>query len=195
MRNDDRFEQLECRKRPRKQRRLPDVELVNAKRNLSYFELQADRLDHEIAALHASQHGRASHLVAYRAQHVELDAIGDVLDERLRQQTNRVVQDPPTYITKTLGPRPNDRAKDRVWVRAVVEVERYRLEHGVTDGRTTIGPEPPDRESSKAWCQAAEVISDAADALRPERNGVVARQAPTPTASIGIEGPSLDISL
>lgn len=31
---------------------------------------------------------------------------------------------------------------------AVVEVERYRLEHGVTDGRSTIGPEPVDLERS-----------------------------------------------
>ena len=40
----------------------------------------------------------------------------------------RVVRDPPSYVTKTLGPRPADRTKDRAWVRAVVEIERYRLD-------------------------------------------------------------------
>ena len=186
---------LECRTRPRKERRLPDVDLMTAKHNVDRFELQADRLDREITALHANQHRRVSHLAANRAEQVELDAIGDVLRERLRQQTNRVVHDPPSYITKTLGKRPVDRAKDRAWVGAVVEVEQYRLDHNITDGRTMIGPEPSDRDSSKAWCQAADAISDAADVLRPERNGVEARQAPTPTASIRIEGPSLDIDL
>lgn len=100
---------LQDRKRPRKERRLPDVELMNARRNLDFLEQQADRLDHEIAALHTSQHRRASHLTAHQAEQVELDAISDILDERLRQQTNRVVQDPPTYIVKTLGTRPNNR--------------------------------------------------------------------------------------
>ena len=100
------------------------------------------RLDREIAALHASQHRRASHLAAHRADRIELDAIGEVLDERLRQQTNRAVADPPSYITKILGPRPASGAKDRAWVRAVVAIERYRVEHDITDRRTAIGPEP-----------------------------------------------------
>ena len=117
---------------------------MTAQHNLGHFEQQADRLDREIAALHANQHRRASHLAAHRAHQVELDAIGDELRERLRQQTNRVVHDPPNYITKTLGTRRVDRAKDRAWVGAVVEIEQYRLEHGITDGRTTIGPEPAD---------------------------------------------------
>ncbi len=34
-------------------------------------------------------------------------------------QSNRVVHDPPTYITKTHAKRPIDRPKDRAWVRAV----------------------------------------------------------------------------
>lgn len=184
---------LETRKRPRKKRRLPDVDLMNARRNLEYFGQQVDRLDHEIAALHSSQHRRASYLASHGAERVELGAIDGVLQERLRQQTNRTVQDPPTYITKTLGARPKNRDRDRVWVRAVVEVERYRMEHGITDGRTAIGSEPSDVEPWRAWCQVGEVMSDAADVLRPKRGSVVARHAPTPTRTIGIEGPSLDI--
>jgi hypothetical protein len=186
--------ELETRKRPRKERRLPDVDLINARRNLDNFEQQALRLDREIAALHSSQHRRASHLTAHRAEQVELDAIDDVLQERLRQQTNRTVQDPPTYITKTLGTRPKDRDLDRVWVRAVVEVERYRLEHGVTDRRTLLGPQPTDRESARAWRRAEHAIGDAADALavptrvvQPVRSQIV---QPTPA-----EGPALDIGL
>lgn len=185
---------LETRKRPRKERRLPDVDLMNARRNLEYFDQQVDRLDHEIAALQSSQHRRASYLAAHGAERIELDAIDDVLQERLRQQTNRAVQDPPTYITKTLGPRPNDRDHDRVWVRAVVEVERFRLQHGVTDGRTLLGPQPTDRESAQAWRRAEHAIGDAADVLAvPTRAVQPTRQQILQPAPI--EGPALDIGL
>ena len=119
---------LECRKRPRKERRLPDVDLLTGKHNLAHFEQQANRLDREIAALHTSQHRRASHLAAHGAHQVEIDEIGDVLCERVGRQTTRVVQDPPNYITKAIGPRPSERSKDRAWVRAVVEIEKYRFE-------------------------------------------------------------------
>jgi hypothetical protein len=117
-----------------------------------------------------------------------------VLQERLRQQTNRTVQDPPTYITETLGPRPNDRDHDRVWVRAVVEVERYRLEHNITDGRTLLGPKPTDRDPTQAWHRAEDAIGDAAAALavrtrivQPARTQIL---QPRPA-----ESPGLDLGL
>jgi len=184
---------LEGRKRPRKVRHHPDFDLTTAKHNLVYFEKQADRLDHEIVSLHSSQHRRASHLVAHQAEHVELDAINDVLKERLRQQTNRVVHDPPSYITKTLGPRPVDRHKDRLWVQAVIEIEQYRLEHAITDGRTVIGPEPSDPKLSGAWHHAADVINDAANVLKPEYDGIAGRFAITQGSSV--EGTSVEFGL
>ena len=102
---------LEGRKRPRRERRKPDVELLTRQHNLANVEQQAERLDREITALHANQHRRDSHLAAHTADRIELDSIDRVLRDRLRQQTNRVVQDPPSYITKTLGPRPPGAAR------------------------------------------------------------------------------------
>ena len=134
--------QLESRKRTRKERRQPDVTLLTQRHNLAHFEQQASRLDREIAGLHASQHRRASHLAAHGADRIELDAIGEVLDSRVRDQTNRAVADPPGYITKILGTRPANGANDRAWVSAVVAIERYRVENDITDRRTAIGPEP-----------------------------------------------------
>lgn len=185
---------LETRKRPRKERRLPDVDLMNARRNMAYFEEQADRLGRQIAALHSSQHRRASHLTAHRADQVELDAIDDVLQERLRQQTIRTVQDPPSYITKTLGPRPKDRDHDRVWVRAVVEVERYRMEHNITDGRTLLGPQPSDRESARAWRRANETITDAQEIIA-SRSSIDGPEPRVPRPTRVVDRPSLDLSL
>ena len=102
--------------------------------------------------------------------------------QRLRQQTNRVVQDPPTYIVKTLGSRPNDREQDRAWVRAVVAIEKHRIEHNITDGRTAIGPEPPERDAYRSWCDARRTIKDASELLAPAvpaRQVVAARELPS----------------
>ena len=184
---------LECRKRPRKERRLPDVDLMTQQHNLGHFEQQAERLDREIAALHANQHRRASHLAAHGAHQVELDSIGDELRERVRQQTNRVVQDPPSYITKTLGKRPVDRAKDRAWVGAVVEIEQYRLEHNITDGRTVIGPAPSEREAADAWYRVDEAVRDARDVIAPPKPIIQPESPAIEAIHRRVEGPSLDI--
>ena len=64
----------------------------------------------------------------------------------------RLAEDQGTY---QIDGKAKDRDHDRIWVRAVVEVERFRLEHGITDGRTAIGAEPSDRGSATAWRSAA----------------------------------------
>ena len=52
---------LECRRRPFRDRRKPDVDLIIARHNLGYFTRQADLLDAEIVSLESSQHRRHSH--------------------------------------------------------------------------------------------------------------------------------------
>lgn len=179
---------LECRKRPRRERRLPDVDLLTQRHNLAHFAGQAERLDREVAALHTSQHRRASHLAAHGADQIELEAIGDVLRERVRQNTNRAVADPPSYITRTLGARPSNGVSDRAWVSAVVAIETYRVEHDVTDRRTAIGPEPADPRRTLDWIRANDAILDAGHVISPPAP-VVTRRTPT------LRGPTLDIGL
>ena len=179
---------LEGRKRPRRERRKPDVDLLTRQHNLANFEQQAERLDREIAALHASQHRRESHLAAHTADRIELDSIDDVLRDRLRRQTNRIVQEPPSYITKTLDTRPAGRSQDRAWVSAVVEIEQYRFEHGITDGRTAIGPEPTDNSGALDWYRVTESIGDARN-VTSQRTRTIVPRAPAvkvPTLDIGI---------
>jgi hypothetical protein len=110
-------------RRPLRQRRRPDVELVTAQNRRTPIEVRAERLDGEISGLQASQHRRRSHVAAHHVDQTELDAIGDVLRERTHQQATRAVTDPPSYITKSLGPRPTTREQDRAWVSAVVAIE------------------------------------------------------------------------
>ncbi len=180
--------QLESRKRPRSERRLPDVTLLTQRHNLAHFEQQASRVDREIAGLHTSQHRRASHLAAHGADQFELDAIGEVLDQRVRNDTNRAVADPPSYITKVLGPRPAGAVEDRAWVRAVVAVEKYRVEHDITDNRGALGPEPSKYVDVLEWYRVNDIVRSARETIVP----------PVPTVTRGVvsvHGPSLDIGL
>ena len=82
--------------------------------------------------------------------------------------------DPPSYIVKLLGLRPHDPTTDRAWVRAVVEIERYRLDHGMTDGSTAIGTRPSLRglNALHAWHRARCAIADARDAISPPQEPV-----------------------
>jgi hypothetical protein len=124
---------------------------------------------------------------------VPIDAIGNELRERVRQQTNRVVKDPPTYITKPLGQRPLDRTKDRAWVRAVVEIEQYRLEDNITDGRTVIGPAPTERDAADAWHRVNEAVRDTGDVIAPPKRRIQPEPATIEPNRRRVEGPSLDI--
>jgi conjugative relaxase-like TrwC/TraI family protein len=177
---------IEARKPRRGERHVHDFDLMTGRHNLAYFERQAERLNREITALHASQHRRASHLTTHHADQVELDAIVHILDERVGQHTNHTVAEPPTYITRALGRRPRAGAEDRAWVRAVIAIETYRVEHDVTDRRSALGPEPADHELWREWRRATDVIFDAVDVISPSATTV---EVPARL----IEAPSMEI--
>jgi conjugative relaxase-like TrwC/TraI family protein len=177
---------LEARKPRRRERARHSVSLTTGRHNLAYFERHAERLDREIATLHASQHRRASHLTAHHADRVELDAIDHILNERIRQHTNRAVAEQPSYVTRALGKRPRGGGEDRAWVRAVAAIETYRVEHDITDRRSALGPEPADRQLWLDWRRTTDTILDAVDAISPP-----VRTAPAPV----IAQPSLEIGL
>lgn len=177
---------LECRRRPLRDRRKPDVDLINACHNLGYFTRQADKLDAEIIRLETSQHRRHTHLAAHDAEQHKIDAIDSVLHERVRQNVLRAVAEPPSYITRPLGPRPSRGVTDRAWVSAVVAVEKYRVDHDITDRRTAIGSQPDGYEASCEWYAVHERISAAQELIAPPTRTVQHR---------AIEPPSLGIDL
>jgi hypothetical protein len=72
-------------------------------------------------------------------------------------------------------------------VSAVVEIEQYRFEHNITDGRTPIGPEPTDYAKVLEWHRVHESIGDAREVIAPPTR--VLRPAP-----LSIDGLALDIS-
>jgi len=134
--------ELQRRKRPLRERRKPDTELIGATSRAERQQDRVDRLDTEITSLETSQHRRHSHLAAHQADAQQLKAIDAIIDGRTHKAIARSVTDPPTYITKTLGHRPGRGRPNREWIRAVGTVESYRVEHDITDNRTLIGPYP-----------------------------------------------------
>jgi hypothetical protein len=167
---------------------VPGFDLTSARRQLETSEQRAERLQREITAVDASQHRRTSYLATHHADRLQLGQIERQLDDRLRTQVNRVIKEPPNYIIKTLGPRPHNTATDRVWVRTVIEIEKHRLEHGITDQRTPIGPEPVDFAAHNNWQRVSWTIEDAIQSVTPCVAG--AERTPAPA-----RGPELGISL
>jgi hypothetical protein len=176
---------LECRRRPFHDRRKPDVDLINARHNLGYFTRQADQLDAEIIRLETSQLRRDSHLTAHDAEQHKIDAIAGALRERVRQNVLRAVAEPPSYITRPLGPRRGRGATDRAWVSAIVAVESYRVEHDITDRRTAVGPQPNGYEASIDWYGVHEKITAAQELTNPPARIIQRRTIEPP--SVGID--------
>jgi hypothetical protein len=181
---------LECRRRPLRERRKPDVELLHANHQASLAQDRLAKLDNEIIDVQASHHRRRSHLAAHQADALQLDAIDDVLAERIRATVVRDVADPPHYITRTLGPRPADRRLDREWVKAVVAINTYRTHHDITDRRTTIGHQPADLAAQLDWYSTRDQINRTQHQL-----GIDSPAERPRRAVLSIESPGLDIGL
>jgi AAA domain len=74
----------------------------------------------------------------------EREIAGRLLDARSAQALMAARIEPPSYIVQELGERPADPIKARSWDHGVQGVERYRLEHGVSDRGSAFGREPQD---------------------------------------------------
>jgi len=179
-------ESLRGRKRPLRERRKPDTELIRATSRADNLQDRFDRLDYEIASLETSQHRRRSHLAAHEADAHQLKAIEAVIDGRTDKAIARSVTDPPSYISKSLGRRPGRGQPDREWVRTVASVERYRVEHDITDKRALLGPYPEDNPFDQMdWEMIHNRVTETRQELGIER-------APAPQA-LGIELPSIGL--
>jgi hypothetical protein len=64
-----------------------------------------------------------------------------VLAARERPEIVAARAAPPPYITKELGQRPTDPAKQQVWDRAVGDIQSFRMRNGITDPKRALGRE------------------------------------------------------
>jgi hypothetical protein len=101
-------------------------------------------------AVERARDGRDEHQV-YVAEHSDdlrrLPFIQASIDIRISQIVDADVGKPPPYL-RALGPRPEDTSRLADWRRAAEFVERYRIDHHITDPRHPLGPEPTGDEST-----------------------------------------------
>jgi conjugative relaxase-like TrwC/TraI family protein len=126
-----------ARELPRKLRRS-ELERIN--RTEASTQQSLARMEAELRQIPPVEH----------AARRELAAAEQVLGERLQAAVLAARLAPPTYITKELGERPLDRARQRAWDRGVTEIEGYRQLHGVRDLERALGREPAGIERS-SW--------------------------------------------
>ena len=73
-------------------------------------------------------------------------------------------------------------------MRAVVAIERYRVEHDITDNRSAVGPEPSTYVDALGWYRVNDIVLNARQTIVPPAP-TVAREVPS------VHGRSLDIGL
>lgn len=178
-----RVEGIESRKRPRKQRKLPDPDRPIAQLRVAEERGKLDRLGQAISSTEASQHRRASLLVERGADQELLAVVERAIGDRVRDAVDRTIEDPPAYL-RTLGPRPRERDDSRAWEQAVIEVETCRVEHGVTAPDLPAGLMPDAGEERRQWSRAIGAISDFLD--RSTARHAVARAAPERSIEIDL---------
>lgn len=91
----------------------------------------------------------------------ELAVADQVLVERERLAAAAARASPPSYIQAELGQRPSDPAKQKVWDRAVADIESFRLRNGVNDPKRALGREVERRAQRERQRQTQRQIREA----------------------------------
>jgi len=104
--------------------------------NLAFREQNARE---QIESLQAE---RASLDPLAHAARAETAVIDHLIGERLGAKLTAARLDPPAYVVAELGERPIDPREQRAWEEGVVEIERFRGEHGIRDTTNALGREP-----------------------------------------------------
>jgi len=116
-------------------------------RNIKQLQQQRLIAGRDAAAVEQRIEQRAADLVAERrwaAEHTGLDARQRELDRALSLDAgirgHAATQDPPSYLTNSLGPVPDEPGQRIEWERLAGRVEQHREIHGITDPDRPLGP-------------------------------------------------------
>jgi conjugative relaxase-like TrwC/TraI family protein len=114
--------------------------------------------------------------VAGQAARRELAVADQVLAQRRELAIIAARISPPAYVKNELGERPSDPAMRKAWDRGVLQIERYRQEHGIKDPNRPLGQEAK-RGAERARQQATwRRIREAQRALGLGQHAARARQ-------------------
>lgn len=129
-------------------------------------------------AFERARDGHDEHLgyvVEHRDDLRRLPAIQVTIETRIAQLVGADVAKPPPYL-RALGPTPDDPTRLEDWRRAAEFVERYRVDHQITDTRHPLGPEPTGAEAT-FWHMDTRQLDTLTNQVRE----------PAPEVDLGIE--------
>ncbi len=135
----ERIEQVHARRREREDeaRRMAAVRQPD-REELNWLEVTGRQSRRELERLQAELATTPAPTDAARR---ELAVADQVLAERERLAVAAARAAPPAYIQAELGQRPSDPARQKVWDRAVADIESFRLRNGVHDPKRPLGRE------------------------------------------------------
>ena len=142
----------------RDRRRDPDPELLLVEAKQSDARQRLATVDSDLDAAHASNLARQVFLAEHAQVLRRLDQVADILNDRVDRAVCRVINEPPSYLTRMLGPLPTDGEPVGAWIDGATLIETYRLEHGITDKRHALGHEPRVATDRWAWLEAAQEV-------------------------------------
>ena len=158
---------LESRKRPRKERRLPDVDLLTQRHNLAHFEQQADdSTGRSPASTPASTAGPATWPPTAPTRSSWTPSATSSTSASASTPTAPSPTH-PSYITRTLGPRPTSGARGSslgARRRRHREVPS-RARHHRPSNRDR--PRPAEYGHALDWYRVNETVLDALDVISP----------------------------
>lgn len=115
---------------------LPRRELKRRQEELGRIESSESRSHRQIERLEAEIKENPAPGDSARREFAVAD---QVLAERRQLAITAARINPPAYVTRELGERPNDPTKRKAWERGVEQIEGYRQQNGVTDQRNAFG--------------------------------------------------------
>ncbi len=98
-------------------------------------------LDDALERAHAAQAEHDAYLATHGQDLERLPDVHDAIEERLTQLVNADAAFPPSFL-RPLGAPPEDSERASRWHDTARFIERYRIEHNITDPDRPLGPPP-----------------------------------------------------
>ncbi|MBV8161368.1 MAG: hypothetical protein JO265_10640, partial [Acidimicrobiia bacterium] len=170
---------------PTRERRRLDTERVPAAQRVADWKARIAETDEAEAQLRRKAETRLAYFETRGPDVERYRLLTRVINSREGRAISRAIAAPASYITETLGPRPERPHQRLAWSEGVAVIERHRSRFGITDPERALGVEPT-RATARALAHrhaAAELDRASAELARA---GVAHRLA-VERSSISIE--------
>jgi conjugative relaxase-like TrwC/TraI family protein len=126
----------------KRERKRLEAERAPAAERARDWAARIAEVDADIAGLARRADRRLAYFEAHRPDVERYRLLTRVIDSREGRAISRAIAAPPSYITETLGPRPERPHQRLAWSEGVAVIERHRSRLGITDPERALGVEP-----------------------------------------------------